>query len=154
MFLTFCFTACYLKKTQQKTAFQRILQLQYKFFYLICSFLRISVAVGCIFEAISALKLRCLWWTRTFLQKTSFLNVGCLCQYLSTICKHCFCQNAVRRFLAIIFATCFRRIENFCNAKENISGQFSFFLQKNKACVILNKVLVFRTEELFVWKKY
>lgn len=65
-----------------------------------------------------------------------------------------FVKNTVRRFSAVIFATCFRRIENFCNAKENILGQFSFFLQKNKACVILNKVLVFRTEELFVWKKY
>ena len=65
-----------------------------------------------------------------------------------------FVKNTVRRFSAVIFETCFRRIENFCNAKENISGQFSFFLQKNKACVILNKVLVFRTEELFVWKKY
>ena len=65
-----------LKKTQQKTAFQHILQLQYKFFYLICSFLRISVAVGCIFEAISALKLRCLWWTRTFLQKNVILECG------------------------------------------------------------------------------
>lgn len=34
------------------------------------------MAVGCIFEAISALKLRCLWWTRTFLQKNVILECG------------------------------------------------------------------------------
>lgn len=66
---------CYLKNVTT-TAFQRILQLQYKFFYLICSFLRICVGVGCIFEAISALKLRCLWWTRTFLQKNVIPECG------------------------------------------------------------------------------
>ena len=45
-------------------------------FLLNLQFLRISVAVGCIFEAISALKLRCLWWTRTFLQKNVILECG------------------------------------------------------------------------------
>ena len=140
----FCFshfvsTTSYFKKRNKRQRFNAILQIQHKFLRSIlhfCSFLRISVAVGCLFEAISALKLRCLWWARIFLQKrASLLNVGCLCQYLSDICKHGFCQKHRQTFFGGNFWNVIPLNRKFLQCKRKyFRAIFIFPAKKQSVC--------------------
>ena len=79
LFLTFCFNDMLLKKRNDNSVSRQFCRFNTNFYAQFCIFAVFCVFVwgsGAFFEAISALKLRCLWWTRTFLQKNVILECG------------------------------------------------------------------------------
>lgn len=137
----FCFshsvsTTSYFKKRNETQRFNAILQIQHKFLRSIlhfCSFLRICVGSGAFFEAISALKLRCLWWTRTFLQKNVIPECGLFVSVSFNYLQTLFLSKRRQTFFGDNFCHVFPlNLKIFAMQKKIFQGNFHFSCKKTK----------------------